>query len=104
MRNRRFVLAVIFFAGVVTGVGASGWAQVMRTASPVTTEERFTIRTDTAGNIVKSSKASPTMVLNDTLALKVAGKRQGRLVGTLVAKVGNEWVEVQFAPQDSIAR
>ena len=40
--------------------------------------------------------------VNDKLALKVTGMHQGRVVGTLVANVDGQWVEVQLAPQDQL--
>ncbi|MFZ2490903.1 MAG: hypothetical protein WA208_05420 [Thermoanaerobaculia bacterium] len=38
-------------------------------------------------------EAQPT--INSTLALRVEGERDGRLIGTLVAQVDGKWVEVE---------
>lgn len=43
-----------------------------------------------------------TVKINDQLALKVVGMHHGRVVGTLVANVDGQWVEVQFAPQNQL--
>lgn len=46
----------------------------------------------------------PAVKVNDKLAIKVVGTtRQGRVIGTLMANVNGQWVEVQLAPQDSLA-
>jgi hypothetical protein len=42
--------------------------------------------------------------VTEGVAVRIVGRRGGRVVGTLVAKVDGEWVEVQLAPQDSFAR
>lgn len=103
MRNHRFVVILAFVVGVAAGVGASAWAQVTRAAASPASGESFTITTDTAGNVLSSTRTEPTTLSNEALGLRVVGRHHGRLVGTLVAKVGNEWVEVQFAPQDALA-
>lgn len=36
------------------------------------------------------------------VALRVEGERHGRIVGTLVADVGGEWVEVDLTPRAAL--
>jgi hypothetical protein len=35
--------------------------------------------------------------INNQLALRVQGRQDGRVVGTLVVKVGDQWMDVQLA-------
>jgi hypothetical protein len=52
-----------------------------------------------------TTTASPTTIpaanepvpINNQLALRVEGRHDGRVVGTLVVKVGDQWVDVQLA-------
>lgn len=37
------------------------------------------------------------VLINNQLALRVEGRHDGRVVGTLVVKVGDQWVDVQLA-------
>ena len=65
----------------------------------------MTITNDKDGHVTrKDTDANPVTLSNDALGLKVVGQHDGRLVGTLVAKVDGKWVEVQFAPQDAPAK
>ena len=102
MRKTHFVGVLGFLAGVAFGAGTLAFAQAQRTSMPVQ-DSNFTITTDTAGNVLSSTSAEPVTLSNDALSLKVTGEHHGRVVGTLMAKVGGRWVEVQFAPQDSFA-
>ena len=96
MHKRLLASVLIFVLGLAVGAGTVAWAQSERTPA-------YTITTDTAGNILSSTERKPVTLSGDALALRVQGRHHGRVVGTLVAKVNGEWVEVQFAPQDSLA-
>jgi hypothetical protein len=95
MVKRLFVLALVFALGLAVGAGTVAWAQSERPT--------YTITTDTAGKILSSTERKAVTLSSDALALRVQGRRHGRVVGTLVANVDGQWVEVQFAPQDSLA-
>jgi hypothetical protein len=108
MRHRRLITGLVFVAGLALGAGTAAWAQAQRASSP--SSGTFRITTDTAGNVVRSTKGDPIALSdepltlpNDALGLRVTGTHHGRVVGTLVAKIDGKWVEVQFAPQDSFA-
>lgn len=107
MRKTHFVAVSGFLVGLVLGAGGFAFAQAQRVSMPVQ-DRAYTITTDTAGNVISTTKspslaAEPVTLTNDALSLKVTGTHHGRLVGTLMAKVDGRWVEVQFAPQDSFA-
>ena len=42
--------------------------------------------------------------VTEGVAVRIVGRRGERVVGTLVAKVDGQWVEVQLAPQDSFVK
>src|SRR5687768_7588920 len=98
MRNRIVAIALVFVVGIVVGAGTVAWAQAQRMAG-----QTFMITTDTAGKVLSSTVKEPLTLSNDALGLRVTGKHHGRVVGTLVAKIDGQWVEVQFAPQDYLA-
>ena len=100
MRNRRFVVVLSFVMGLMVGAGTIAGAQAQRASSLPTTTQKVTVTTDTAGNVLSSTAKEPLTLSNESLGLRVSGKHQGRVVGTLVAKVDGDWVEVQLAPQD----
>ena len=103
MRTRVIQGALIFVVGVVFGAATIASAQAQRASAVAGQDQRYTMSTDTAGNIISSTKAEPMTLSNEALGLRVQGRHHGRVVGTLVAKINGEWVEVQFAPQDSLA-
>ena len=103
MRNHRFVVLLAFVVGVAAGAGATIWAQTTRVEATPTAGPGLAVTTDTAGHILRFASTQSKTLPNEALALRVVGKRHGRLVGTLVAKDGNDWVEVQLAPQDVLA-
>jgi hypothetical protein len=92
MFKRLLASALVFVLGLAVGAGTVAWAQ-----------SSYRVTTDTAGNILSTTQQEPVTLSSDALGLRVQGKHHGRVVGTLVAKVDGKWVEVQFAPQDSLA-
>ncbi|HUQ80742.1 MAG TPA: hypothetical protein VM076_06385 [Gemmatimonadaceae bacterium] len=97
--HRKLTVILMFVVGVVVGAGTASWAGTIPGLGQPTT-----VTTDTAGKVLTAQGAQEPLTLsNDSLGLRVTGKRHGRVVGTLVAKIDGRWVEVQFAPQDSFA-
>ena len=90
--HRKLTVVLVFVVGVVVGAGTAVWAGTMPGLG-----QPKTVVPETA------KSAEPLTLSNESLGLRVAGKRHGRVVGTLVAKIDGRWVEVQFAPQDSFA-
>ena len=103
MKHRKLTVILVFVVGVVVGASTAAWAQAQRASTLPAPGKTFKITTDTAGNVLHSTAIEPVTLPNEALGLRVAGKHHGRVVGTLVAKIEGEWVEVQFAPQDSLA-
>lgn len=103
MHHRKLIVILVFVIGVVVGAGTAAWAQAQRASALPAPGQTFTITTDTAGNVLHSTAIEPVTLPNEALGLRVAGRHHGRVVGTLVAKIDGEWVEVQFAPQDFLA-
>jgi len=104
MHRRHLALVLVFVVGIVVGAGTAAWAQAQRANALPTGDQIFTITTDTAGKVLHSTQVEPITLPNEALGLRVSGKHHGRVVGTLVAKIDGEWVEVQFAPQDALAQ
>ena len=103
MRNRvRILLA--FVLGVALGAAALSSAQIEGAKLITSPQTTFTITTDTAGRILSSTEIKPETLTTPDVGLKVVGRHSGRVVGTLVAKIDGEWVEVQLAPQDSLLK
>jgi hypothetical protein len=86
-----------FALGLILGVAAVVSAQAGRA-------DTFKITTDTAGNVLSTTEVKTVPLTSQDLGLKVVGRRNGRVVGKLMAKVDGQWVEVQLAPQDSFVR
>jgi len=103
MHLRKLTAVLVFVVGVAVGAGTVAWAQAERASALPTPGQKFTITTDTAGNVLHSTATEPVTLPNEALGLRVSGRHHGRVVGTLVAKIDGKWVEVQFAPQDSLA-
>lgn len=103
MHHRKLTVILVFVVGVVVGAGTAAWAQAQRVSALPAPAQTLTITTDTAGNVLYSKAVAPVTLSNDALGLRVSGRHHGRVVGTLVAKIDGEWVEVQFAPQDFLA-
>lgn len=47
---------------------------------------------------------SKTLVVLEDVGLRVDGEHDGRVVGTLVAKVNGEWVPVELTSTNALAR
>ena len=59
--------------------------------------------TVTQTTTVPALPAKATLI-NDKLALRVQGTRQGRVFGTLLVLQNGRWTEVVLAPQDMLVR
>ena len=103
MRSRYFSMVLVFVVGVVAGAGTLVWAQSERASALPADVQPFGTTTDTAGKVVTPTQSRPVLLSGDALALRVAGTRHGRVVGTLLANVDGRWVEVQFATKDVLA-
>ena len=89
------VAASAFAVGLTLGAASLALAQ----------DPRFRIFTPAPAPSTpqKPAPPSPQVTAGDAqLSLRVQGRHQGRVVGTLVAKVDGKWVEVQLAPQDAL--
>ena len=53
-----------------------------------------TTTTSATATIPQTNEPVP---INNQLALRVEGRHDGRVIGTLVVKVGDQWVDVQLA-------
>ena len=102
MHLRKLTVILVFVLSVVVGAGTAAWAQAQH-AGALASSQTFTITTDTAGKVLHSTAIEPVTLPNEALGLRVTARHHGRVIGTLVAKIDGEWVEVQFAPQDSLA-
>jgi hypothetical protein len=96
--HRKLTVILVFVVGVAVGAGTASWAGTLPGLG-----QPKTATTDATGKGANVQMPGPLTLSNESLALRVAGKRHGRVVGTLVAKIDGRWVEVQFAPQDSFA-
>ena len=104
--RKRIGLVAAFAFGLAVGATAIVSAQVDK-AKAVTKPQStttFTITTDTAGNILNSTEVKPQIVTTPDVGIRVDGRHSGRVVGTLVARIDGEWVEVQLSPLDSLLK
>jgi hypothetical protein len=97
--HRKLTVILVFVVGVVVGAGTASWAGTLPGLGRNAAEPEPPAMVLN----VPATAPGPLTLSNESLALRVAGKRHGRIVGTLVAKIDGRWVEVQFAPQDSFA-
>jgi hypothetical protein len=97
--HRKLTVILVFVVGVVVGAGTASLAGTL----PGLGQQKTVAPEAATAMVVETKSAQPLTLSNESLALRVAGKRHGRVVGTLVAKIDGRWVEVQFAPQDSFA-
>jgi hypothetical protein len=93
-------MMLVFVVGLFAGAGTVAWAQAQRVSALPSPGQRFTITTDSAGHVLSTTTKEPFTLTNEAVGLRVSGTREGRVVGTLVAKIDGKWVEVQLAPQD----
>lgn len=101
--KRSIGLVLMFVLGISVGAAGLTWAQAQKASAIETPQERLTITKDIAtGRVlsVTSTGGVPVTLSGDSLGLRIVGSHQGRVVGTIVAKVDGEWREVTFAPQD----
>ena len=112
MTMRIFGTALVFVLGIFTGValGARGQAATsmdqVKAGEPAATRfftprdlqpgpgPQFLTSTDPT---LQATVTEPVILSNESLGLRVAGTRDGRVVGTLVARVHGQWTEVLFA-------
>jgi hypothetical protein len=64
-------------------------------------KKQTTVQPAPTVRIVPALPARATLI-NDQLALRVEGKRQGRVVGTLLVLQDGKWTEVVLAPQNML--
>ena len=97
MRKLSFAFAAILLV-------AAGYLLAQPTPTTEPELRFFTAPKQPATTAPKTVTAVPlpprTTLINDKLALRVEGKRQGRVVGTLLVLQDGRWTEVQLAPQD----
>jgi hypothetical protein len=89
MRLRSAAVAVgAFTLGITVGAASLAFAQ----------DNRFRVFPPPPPTTEKPAAAAG----ESEIGLRIKGRHQGRVVGTLVAKVDGKWVEVQLAPQDML--